>query len=183
MTEQHPGRLSVVRSEGSADDRSADDGSRATERSRPNPGEIWTARPDRGSDMLVLVSEVHGEHVQAMLCGEECEWATDTDAVLDPRSTGSPQRLLVHGDESGSILTRRLQRSVGQIDAHLVQQIALRGRGLDFNSSDLGRGTAIASEADPRWDWKLERHRQLRKVRAPASDLGWEIYTLGPREE
>lgn len=59
----------------------------------------------------------------------------------------------------------------------------LRGRGLDFTSTDLGRGTAIAGDSDPRWDWKLEQHRQLRQVRARASELGWEIYKLGPREE
>ena len=61
-------------------------------------------------------------------------------------------------------------------------RIALRGRGLDFTATDLGRGTAIAGESDPRWEWKLDRHRQLRQVRARASELGWEIYKLGPRE-
>jgi hypothetical protein len=133
--------------------------------------------------MHVLVSEVHGDHVQAMLCGTEYDWATDTDAVVDPRTTGLPHRLLVHGDVSGSILTRRLRRSIGRIEPHLVERIALRGRGLDFNSSDLGRGRAIVNESDPRWEWKLQRHRQLRRVRARASELGWEIYKLGPREE
>ena len=38
-------------------------------------------------------------------------------------------------------------------------------------------------ETDPRWRWKLEKHRQIRHVRARASELGWEIYKLGPREE
>jgi hypothetical protein len=103
--------------------------------------------------------------------------------VLDRDATGLPQRVLVHGDVSGSILTWRLRRSIAQIDPHLVERIALRGRGLDFNSSDLGRGTAIVNESDPRWDWKLEKHSQLRAVRARASELGWEIYRLGPREE
>jgi hypothetical protein len=59
----------------------------------------------------------------------------------------------------------------------------LRGRGLDFNSTDLGRGRAIADESDPRWEWKLERHRQMRPLRARASELGWEIHRLSPREE
>jgi len=35
----------------------------------------------------------------------------------------------------------------------------------------------------PRWEWKLKQHRKLRPVRARASELGWEIYKLGPREE
>jgi hypothetical protein len=119
-----------------------------------------------------------------MLCGEECHWAADTDVVLDPRATGLPQPILIHGDVSGSILKRRLGRTVGQqLGPNLVERIALRGRGLDFTSTDLGRGTAIAGESDPRWEWKLERHRQMRQLRARASELGWEIYKLGPREE
>jgi hypothetical protein len=146
-------------------------------------GQIWIACPDRGAEMQVLVSEVHDEHVHAMLCGVEYDRATDTDAVLDPHMTGLPHRLLVHGDVSGSILTRRLRRSIGRIEPHLVERIALRGRGLDFNGADLGRGRAVVNESDPRWDWKLQKHRQLRRVRARASELGWEIYKLGPREE
>jgi hypothetical protein len=176
MAEQQPGRLVLVRA----------DTSRAPEETRSDPdvGQIRIVCPDRGEDMQVLVVEVHDEHVQGMLCGEECDLATDTDSILEPGVTGLPHRILVHGDVSGSILKRRLGGSLGeQLGPNLVERIALRGRGLDFTSSDLGRGTAIAHESDPRWEWKLERHRQLRKVRARASELGWEIYKLGPREE
>ena len=132
--------------------------------------------------MHVLLVEVHAEHVQAMLCGVECEWATDTDAVLDPPTTGLAGRILIHGDVTGSILKRRLGRLVAQIDPPMVERIALRGRGLDFTSTDLGRGRAILDDSDPRWEWKLHKHRQLRQIRARASELGWEIYRLGPRE-
>jgi hypothetical protein len=175
MTEQQPGRLSLVRDDGSAATRGAG--------RDPAVGEIWIACPDRGADMLVLVSEVHDEHVQAMLCGQECAMATDADAVLDPPITGMPRPLLVHGDVSGSILKRRLSRPVGQVEPHLVERIVLRGRGFDFNGTDLGRGTAMLDETDPRWAWKLQKHGQLRRLRARASELGWEIYKLGPREE
>jgi hypothetical protein len=92
-------------------------------------------------------------------------------------------RILIHGDVSGSILKRRLGQSLGQIEPHIVERIALRGRGRDFTSTDLGRGRAILDESDPRWEWKLEKHRQLRQIRARASELGWEIYRLGPRQE
>jgi hypothetical protein len=173
MSEHEPGRLRLV-----PDARSSNPHECA-----PEPGQIRTARPDRAEDLQVLVIEVHGAYVHAMLCGEECEWATDTDTVLEPASTGLPLPLLVHGDVSGSILTRRLGHAITQIEADLVECIALRGRGLDFTSTDLGRGPAIVSESDPRWIWKLDRHRQLRQVRARASELGWEIYKLGPREE
>jgi hypothetical protein len=61
---------------------------------------------------------------------------------------------------------------VGRIEVDMAERIALRGRGLDFASTDLGRGTAIAGEFDPRWEWKLEQHRRLRKLRARASELG-----------
>jgi hypothetical protein len=172
MTRQTPGRLALVR-----DDRRplTDDA---------EVGQIRIAHTDRGDEVHVLVVEVHDEHVQAMLCGEECAWATDTDAVLHPDTTGLPRPILIHGDVSGSILTRRLGRSIGhQLGANLVQRIALRGRGLDFNSTDLGRGRAIADESDPRWEWKLEKHRQMRPLRARASELGWEIHRLSPREE
>jgi hypothetical protein len=102
--------------------------------------------------------------------------------VLSPILTGLPHRILVHGDISASVLTRRLWRTLGQIEPHLVERIALRGRGFDFNSSDLGRGRAIVRDSDPRWEWKLEKHRQMRAVRASARELGLEIYKLGPRE-
>ena len=173
MTQQTPGRLALVRDE-----------RHAPVENGVQVGQIRIARPDRGDEVQVLVVEVHDQHVQAMLCGEECDWATDTDAVLAPRTTGLPRPILIHGDVSGSILKRRLGASMGQrLQPNLVERIALRGRGLDFTATDLGLGTAIAGESDPRWEWKLERHRQLRQVRARASELGWELYKLGPREE
>ena len=172
MAEQQPGRLTLVR-----DDRCAAD------ESDPDVGQIRIVRPDRGEDMHVLIVEVYDEHVQGMVCGEECDLATDTDSILEPHVTGLPRRILVHGDVSGSILKRRLGGTLGQIEPELAERIALRGRGLDFTSTDLGRGTAIADESDPRWEWKLERHRHLRQVRVRASELGWEICKLGPREE
>jgi hypothetical protein len=176
MAELTPGRLVLVGA------RTAPE----AEEPRPDPdvGQIRTVGRERGDDLRVLIVEVHDDHVQAMLCGEECDWATDTDAVLEPRTTGLPRPILIHGDVSGSILTRRLGRSMGQpLGSNLVERIALRGRGLDFTSTDLGRGTAIAGESDPRWERKLEKHRQMRPLRARASELGWEIYKLGPREE
>ena len=152
---------------------------------QPGAGQIWLARadrgpdPDRGSDLYVLVTEVHPGHVQALLCGEECNLATDTDSVLEPRATGVPRRLLVHGDLAGTILNDRLTQLMGSVTPALVQRIVLRGRGLDFHSSDLGRGKPIADDSDPRWNWKLEQLRQLRRVRASARELGWELYKLG----
>lgn len=148
----------------------------------PAVGQVWIARSDRGAELHVLLTEVHDAHVQALLCDHECDWATDTDAVLAPITTGLPRRFLVHGDISASILTRRLSRPVGQIAPQLVKRIVLRGRGSDFNSSDLGRGTAILTDSDPRWEWKLARHREMRGVRASAGELGFAIYKLGSRE-
>lgn len=175
MAEKQPGRLTLVRAEASR--------APAEIQSDPDVGQIRMVRPDRGRDMQVLIVEVHDQYVQGMLCGKECDWATDTDSILEPGVTGLPHRILIHGDVSGSILKRRLGRAVGQIESCLAERVALRGRGLDFTSTDLGRGTAIAGEFDPRWEWKLEQHRHLRQVRARASELGWEIYKLGPREE
>jgi hypothetical protein len=175
MAEQHPGRLTLVRA----------DASRAAAGPHPEPevGQIRVAHPDDGAAMRLLLVEVHEKHVQAMLCGDECEWVTDTDAVLNPPTTRLPRRILIHGDVTGSILKCRLGRLLAQIDPRTVERIALRGRGLDFTSTDLGRGRAILDESDPRWEWKLDKHRQLRQLRARASEPGWEIYRLGPREE
>lgn len=103
--------------------------------------------------------------------------------MLSPILTGLPRRLLVHGDISASILTRRLSHAVGRIAPDLVERIALRGRGFDFNSNDLGRGVAILTDSDPRWDWKLAQHREMRGVRARARELGFApMYKLGSRE-
>jgi hypothetical protein len=175
MAEQQTGRLVLVRTD---TPRAADE-----LRSDPDVGQIRIVRPDRGEDMQILIVEVYDDHVHGMLCGEECDLATDTDSILDPEATGLARPMLVHGDVSGSILKRRLGQPLGQIQPDLVEQVALRGRGLDFTSTDLGRGTAIAGESDPRWEWKLLQHRNIRQVRARASELGWEIYKLGPREE
>jgi hypothetical protein len=140
-------------------------------------GQISLARPDRGPDVLVLVIEVHDEHVQGLLCDHDHHLATDTDCVLEPWLTGYPRLLHVHGDVSGRILKRRLTAQMGRIEPELVERIALRGRGLDFNSSDLGR--AMAGESDPRWESKLGKFRRLRTVQARASELGWEICKFG----
>jgi hypothetical protein len=147
----------------------------------PGVGEIWLAR-DRGPHLYVLVIEIHDGHVQALLCGDECDLATETDSVLEPRATGCPRRLLVHGDLAGAILTTRLEQLMGSVSHELVQRILLRGRGLDFHSTDLGRGRPILDDSDPRWDWKLEKLKQLRRVRASAAELGWRMYKLGESE-
>jgi hypothetical protein len=67
----------------------------------------------------------------------------------------------------------------GRIHRSLVRRIVLRGFGFDFQSRDLGRGTPIVSESDPRWAWKQDKLRQLRTVQARAADLGWQLYKLG----
>jgi hypothetical protein len=149
----------------------------------PGVGQIWTARADRGPDLYVLVIEVHQGHVQALLCGDECDFATDTDAVLGPRATGCPRRLLVHGDLAATILDERLLQLMGRVTPELVQRIVLRGRGMDFHSTDLGRGRPVVDDTDPRWAWKLEKLRQLRRVRASAAELGWQMHKLGHPED
>jgi hypothetical protein len=168
MEEQERARLSLVRGS-------------AGKVSRPAPavGEIWTAQPDRGSEAIVLITAVPGDYVEALLCGRECHWATETDAVLSPLSTGSSPHLLVHGDIAGSIMKHRLRRLIGRIDPQVAERLALRGRGLDFNATDLGRGKPITSDSDPRFGWKLEQHKRMRRLRARAAELGWQIHTLG----
>jgi hypothetical protein len=141
-------------------------------------GQIWIARPDEGPDVLVLLIEVRDDHVDALLCSDDDGLATETDAVLEPPDTGWPDRLLVHGDVGGPILRKRLVGSPGRIDPGIVRRIVLRGRGVDFYSHDLGRGTPILSESDPRWDAKLERVEQLRTVKARATELGLKLYRL-----
>ncbi len=76
-------------------------------------GQICTARPDEGPDVLVLITEVSDDHVQVLLCTDDDGIATETDAVLEPRITGRPHRLLIHGDVAGSILRARLTRLLG----------------------------------------------------------------------
>ena len=145
----------------------------------PQPGQICLARPDRGADLVVLVVAVRDGQVEVLLCGHECDWATETDSVLEPTATGYLSRLLVHGDVSGQVLTTRLHATIGRVPPELAERIALRGRGLDFGSTDLGRGRAILDESDPRWEWKLESFRRMRGIRARAGELGWSLYTLG----
>ncbi len=167
MEEQEHVRLTLVQGSGAK-----------LSRADPAVGEIWTAQPDRGAESIVLVTAVPGDYVEALLCGKECDWATETDAVLSPLSTGSSPHLLVHGDIAGSIMKRRLRRSIGRIDPQVAERIALRGRGLDFNSTDLGRGKPIDGESDARWSWKLEQHKRMRPLRARAAELGWSIHKL-----
>lgn len=146
---------------------------------QPGVGQIWIARADRGAHVYMLVIEVHPGHVLALMCGDECDLATDSDSVLEPRASGCPRRLLVHGDLAGTILNDRLTQLMGSVSPELVQRIVLRGRGFDFHSTDLGRGRPVVDDADPRWEWKLRKLRELRRVRASAAELGWEMHKLG----
>ena len=66
-------------------------------------GQLWIAHADAGPDVLVLVTDVADDHVQALLCTDDDGIATETDAVLAPGVTGCAERLLVHGDVAGSI--------------------------------------------------------------------------------
>jgi hypothetical protein len=178
MSEKQPGSLAAA---DAVLDAQAAEGTPETARFEPAIGQIWMVRPDEGPDLCVLIVEVHGDHVRALLCGPDHHLATDTDSVLDPPTTGYLRSLLVHGDVSAAVLKHRLSHRVGRIEPHMAERIDRRGRGLDFNSNDLGRGSAIVSESDPRWSWKLDKHRQMRAVRARASELGWAIHKLGPR--
>jgi hypothetical protein len=135
-------------------------------------GQIWIAAPDEGPGVIVLITDLSDDHVRALMCSNQGDVATETDAELAPRLTGCPYRLLVHGDLAGSIMRTRLVGSLGRIDPTLVPRIVARGRGMDFNARDLGRGTPIVSESDPRWDTKTERLKQLRTVKARASEFG-----------
>lgn len=148
-------------------------------------GQVRLARPDDGPDLLVLIVAVHDDEVEALLCGHECDLATDTDSVLEPTATGYLRRLLVHGDVSGRILQKRLHATLGRVPPELAERIALRSRGLDFGANDLGRGRAMVDDSDPRWEWKLEKFRRMRAIRARAGEVGWSVYKLGdpgPRE-
>jgi hypothetical protein len=145
----------------------------------PGVGQIWLARGEETPVLCVLITEVHDLHVQVLLCGHEYASATETDAVLGPSVTGLREHLLVHGDISAPILTGRLCEVVGGVEPHIVERIVLRGRGGDFNSSDLGRGRAIISDDDPRFEWKLQKHKELRRLRARASELGFQVQELG----
>ena len=145
---------------------------------RPDRG-ASAARPDRGANLTVLIIEVSGGHVQGLLCGDDVALATETDAVLEPRQSGCPRRLLVHGDVSAAILKTRLSQVLGATTPEIAERIALRGRGRDFDSRDLGRGSPIINHDDPRWEWKLEQHKRMRAVRARASELGWTLETMG----
>jgi hypothetical protein len=73
-----------------------------------------------------------------------------------------------------------LTRSAGRIDPAIARRIVLRGCGMDFNSTDLGRGRPMTDDSDPRWEAKMERVQQLRRVKARASELGLKITALRP---
>jgi hypothetical protein len=149
---------------------------------RPEPaiGQIWIAQPEQGRGVLVLVTDVNDDNVRALVCSDDDDVAADTDSVLERHLTGCPYCLLVHGDLACSILTTRLSYCPGRIDRELVAKIVRRGRGLDYNSRDLGRGTPIVSESDPRAKAKARKLEQVRTVQARASELGLKIYPLRP---
>jgi hypothetical protein len=148
----------------------------------PEVGQIRLAVPDRGRSVPVLITEVHEGYVQGLLCGEDHALATETDAVLEPRQSGCPRPLLVHGDVSAAILKARLSHVLGATTPELVERIVLRGRGRDFGSRDLGRGAPVLERDDPRWDRKLEQLKRVRGVRARASELGISLHRLRPTE-
>jgi hypothetical protein len=132
----------------------------------PAIGQIWIAQPDEGPGLLVLVTDVNDDNVRALVCSDDGDVAADTDSVLERHLTGCPYRLLVHGDLACSILTTRLSYCSGRIDRELVPRIVRRGRGMDYDSRDLGRGTPIVSESDPRVAAKTQKLKLLRTVQA-----------------
>ena len=175
MSTDHPGRLLHVVGSGSSPPSPV-----GPARPQPAIGQIWIAQPDEGPGVLVLVTEVNDDNVRALACSDDGDVAADTDAVLERHLTGCPYRLLVHGDLACSILTSRLSYCSGRIDRELVMRIVRRGRGMDYNSRDLGRGTPILTESDPRAAAKSEKLQRLRTVQARASELGLKIYPLRP---
>ena len=146
----------------------------------PAIGQIWIAQPDDGRGLLVLITDVNEGNVRVLVCSDDGDEPADTDAVLERHLTGCPYRLLVHGDLACSILTPRLSHCSGRIDRELVPRIVRRGRGMDDNSRDLGRGTPIVSESDPRAEAKARKLEQVRTVQARASELGLKIHPLRP---
>jgi hypothetical protein len=108
-------------------------------------GQICAARPDEGPDVLVLITEVSDDHVRVLLCTDDDGIATETDAVLAPRTTGRPHPLLIHGDVAGSILKARLTGSSGRIDPEIVRRIVLRGCGMETST----RATWDAARRSP----------------------------------
>lgn len=74
-------------------------------------GQIWIAQPDDAPGMLVLITDVADDHVQALLCTYgDVDMATETDAVLGRLATGCPGRVLVHADVAGSIREAKMKR-------------------------------------------------------------------------
>lgn len=61
---------------------------------RPLPevdvGQIWIAAPDEGPAVLVLITDVSDDHVQALMCSSQGDMATETDAELAARSRAAP---------------------------------------------------------------------------------------------
>jgi hypothetical protein len=145
----------------------------------PQVGQIRLARPDQGEDVLVLIFQAHDDHVEAALCSHEYHLVTEMDCLLPPQVTGYLRPLLVHGEVNGRILNRRLGHVIGRVNPELTRRVELRGRGLDFASTDLGRGRPILSESEPRWSGRLDKFRQLRGIQARARELGLEICALG----
>jgi hypothetical protein len=71
----------------------------AASEERPRPevdvGQIWIAARDEGPGVIVLITDVSDDHVRVLMCSNERDFATETDAELAPRLTGchlSPAR-------------------------------------------------------------------------------------------
>ena len=139
----------------------------------PGVGQIWLARADRGPDLYVLVIEVHRGHVQALLCGDECHRATDTDSVLEPRVSGCPRRLLVHGDLAGAILDDRLTQLMGSVTPELVRRTVLRAAGWIFTPATwVGEGQSVMTATPAGSGSSSSSGNSAACARAPASSDG-----------
>jgi hypothetical protein len=139
----------------------------------PGVGQIWLARVDRGPDLYALVIEVHQGHVQALLCGDECHRATNTDPVLEPRVSGCPRRLLVHGDLAGAILDDRLTPLMGSVTPELVQRIVLRAGDWTFTPATwVGEGQSVTTTTPAGTGSSSRSGNSAAFARAPASSDG-----------
>ena len=127
----------------------------------------------------MLITDVSDDHARVLMWSNERDAATETDAELAPRLTGCPYRLLVHGDLAGSIMrTGWSDLRGGSIRRSFTESSSAVAAWT--STPAMWRRTPIVSESDPRWDTKTERLKQLRTVKARASELGLRISPLTP---
>lgn len=124
-------------------------------------GEIRKHRA--GAEQFVLVLKDDGETVQFTLVHPYTEFATQHDAIVEPRLSGLPYSLVVQTDLRGVLFADEL----GAVVATLPSEVLFACLGIAV-MEEVYFGPPMIGPLDSRWGFKVEQGETVRRLSSNA---------------